>query len=58
MVSLVGVITVVVALVDSLVAQHADLVVVFTGSLADPLAVVEFVDGRCQVFLGNSGSIT
>ena len=44
MVCLVGVITVVVALVDSLVAKHTDLVIMFAGSLADPLAVVEFIN--------------
>ena len=56
MVCLVGVIGVVITLVDSLVAQHADLVIVLAGGFIDPLVFIEGVNGRCQIFLVN-GSV-
>lgn len=43
---LVGVIGAVIAFVDGLVADHADLMVMVAGGLADPLALIEVINGH------------
>ena len=56
MVCLIGVVGIVIALMDSLIAQHADLMVMLAGGFIDPLVVIEGVNGRCQILFGN-GSV-
>ena len=56
MVCLIGVIGIIIALVDGLVAQHTDLVVVFTGSFINPLIIIEGINRGSQILLGD-GSV-
>ena len=53
MVGLIGVITIIIALMNRLVAKHTDLVVMFAGGLADPLAVIEIIYGGSQILFGD-----
>ena len=58
MVGLIGVITVIIAFMDSFVAKHTNLMVMLAGGFADPLLFVKHIDGRGQVTFGNGCVIT
>ena len=58
MVGLIGVITVIIAFMDSFVAKHTNLMVMLAGSFADPASAVQRVDGGCQIRFYNSSLVT
>ena len=58
LIRLVGIVSAGIIFMDSRVAEHADLVVVFAGGLGDDPFIIKSVNGARQIWFHNTGLVT